>query len=497
MSVRAYETPDTMTPARTTAHAHAPQRTAAHPRTAHANASHPEEIQLYAKREAIYQKEVQGPFQRLRAVTLFVLAGVFLVTPWLTWGGRQAVWFDVPARKFHLFGLTFWPQDFIFLSWLLIIAAFSLFFFTALAGRLWCGYGCPQTIWTKCFMWIEWLTEGDRNQRMRLDRGPWTRQKLRRKAAKHAGWLALACVVGTTFVGYFLPIRELLPRIAGLQLDAGEWVFLAIASLALYADAGWMREQICTYACPYARFQGAMFDQSTLTIFYDGGRGEPRGHRAKSFDHRAKGLGDCIDCGLCLHVCPTGIDIRDGTQYECIGCAACIDVCDQVMTDMGYAKGLVRYATEDGLAGRGTHILRPRLVGYAAVLTVMITLFTIALWRRVPLAVDVLRDRARLYRETRDGAIENVYTLKIMNKDQRAHAFSIAVEPADAFVLDGPQAVQVAAGAIADVPLRVRRMPAPDQAPTVPVAFSVQSTDAPALAVREESRFLAPRRPAA
>lgn len=451
-------------------------------------------LELYARREPIYQKEIGGPFQRLRAVVLFVLAGVFLVGPWLTWGDRPAVWLDVPARKFHLFGLTFWPQDFVFLSWLLIIAAFSLFFFTALAGRLWCGYACPQTVWTKFFMWIEWLTEGDRNQRLRLDRAPWTLEKILRKAAKHTGWLALAALVGMTFVGYFLPLRELLPRLARLDLGLGEWLFLGGASLALYCDAGWMREQICVYVCPYARFQGAMFDQSTLTIFYDRARGEPRGHRSRSANPRAAGLGDCIDCGLCVHVCPTGIDIRDGTQYECIGCAACLDACDRMMVEMGYAKGLVRYTTEAALTGRGTRILRPRLVGYGVVLACMTALFAVALWQRVPLAVDVLRDRARLYRETADGAIENVYTLRIMNKDQRAHAFGIAVEPASVFALDGPARVTVAAGQIVDVPVRVRRIAAPDEPPAAGVAFTVRAADAPAIAVREESRFLGPRR---
>jgi cytochrome c oxidase accessory protein FixG len=453
-----------------------------------------EDLALYAKREAIYQKEVQGPWQRRRAVALFVLAGVFLVIPWITWGGRQAVWFDVPARRFHLFGLTFWPQDFIFLSWLLIIAAFSLFFFTALAGRLWCGYACPQTVWTKFFMWIEWLTEGDRNQRMRLDRSPWTPGKVLRKSAKHFVWLLLAAIVGTTFVGYFVPIRQLLPRIATFDPSVGEWIFLAVASLALYVDAGWMREQICKYACPYARFQGAMFDDNTLTVFYDRARGEPRGHRSRTVDHRAAGLGDCIDCGLCVHVCPTGIDIRNGTQYECIGCAACIDACDEIMEEIGYPKGLVRYDTEEGLAGRGTRVLRPRLVGYGAMLAVMIALFGVALWHRIPLAVDVLRDRARLYRETTDG-IENVYTLKIMNKDQRPHSYAISVEPADTFVLDGPARVEVDAGSIKDVPVRVRRPEGRDQPPAAPVTFAVRTTEGREIAVREESRFLAPKRP--
>jgi cytochrome c oxidase accessory protein FixG len=273
----------------------------------------------------------------------------------------------------------------------------------------------------------------------------------------------------------------------------GDWIFLAIACLALYADAGWMREQICKYACPYARFQGAMFDTNTLTIVYDPDRGEPRGHRSRAVDHKAAGLGDCIDCGLCVHVCPTGIDIRNGTQYECIGCAACIDACDEIMEEVGYPKGLVRYDTEEGLAGRDAHILRPRVVGYGAVLSAMIVLFGVALWHRVPLAVDVLRDRARLYRETTQG-VENVYTLKIMNKDQRAHTYALAVEPAGAFALDGPAQVEVAAGNIKDVPVRVRSTQ-PGQPPSAPVTFTVQTTDGPLVTVREESRFLAPNRP--
>lgn len=452
------------------------------------------EVPLYAKRETIYQREVQGPWQRLRAVLLFVLAGVFLLIPWVQWSGRQAVWFDLPARKFYLFGLTFWPQDFIFLSWLLIIAAFSLFFFTALAGRLWCGYACPQTVWTKFFMWIEWLTEGDRNQRMRLDRSAWSPDKLVRKMAKHGSWLVLAFVVGISFVGYFVPIRDLLPRLAASELSGIENVAVLFFSLALYADAGFMREQICKYACPYARFQGAMFDTATLTIFYDRARGEPRGHRGRHADPGVLGLGDCIDCKLCVHVCPTGIDIRNGTQYECIGCAACIDACDNVMEEVGYAKGLVRYASEDSLAGHGARLWRPRLVAYGAMLTLMIGAFAVALSQRVPLAVDVIRDRARLFREIADGTIENVYTLKIMNKDQRPHVYRIRAGGDGSFVLQGAADVTVASGELRDVPVRLQAAPQSLAAASVPVYFAIESADDPRVRVREETRFLGPRR---
>jgi cytochrome c oxidase accessory protein FixG len=451
-------------------------------------------VPLYAKREPIYQREVQGPWQRRRAVVLFLLAGVFLLMPWLQWGGRQAMWFDLPARKFYLFGLTFWPQDFIFLSWLLIIAAFSLFFFTALAGRLWCGYACPQTVWTKFFMWIEWITEGDRHQRMRLDRSPWSTAKAARKAAKHALWLGLAFVVGISFVGYFVPIRDLLPRIAGRELSGVETVAVLFFSLALYADAGFMREQICKYACPYARFQGAMFDSATLTIYYDAARGEPRGHRGRQADARTLGLGDCIDCNLCVQVCPTGIDIRNGTQYECIGCAACIDACDNVMEEMGYAKGLVRYASMDSLAGRGARLLRPRVIAYGAMLSLMVGAFAFALSQRVPLAVDVIRDRARLFREMADGTIENVYTLKIMNKDQRPHVYRLRAGGDAPLQLDGPSEVTVASGELRDVPVRLQAAPEALASPSVPVFFVIESASDPNVRVREDSRFLSPRR---
>jgi len=449
-------------------------------------------VALYAKRETIYQKEIQGPWQRLRAVVLFVLAGFYLLLPWLNWDGRQAVLFDLPHRKFYLFDVTFWPQDFIFLSWALMIGAFSLFFFTALAGRLWCGYACPQTVWTRFFMWIEWITEGDRNQRIRLDKAPWSVDKVLRKSAKHAWWLALSLIVGITFVGYFTPIRELVPNVFTFDLSRAERFWVVFATLALYIDNGWFREQVCKYVCPYARFQGAMFDKATLTIFYDAARGEPRGRRAKGADPKALNLGDCTDCGLCVQVCPTGIDIRKGTQYECIGCAACIDACNEVMTNVGYAKGLVRYATEEGLETGRNRILRPRLVGYAAILTVIIGTFGYFLSQRVPLRVDVIRDRARLYRETSDGRIENTYTLKIMNLDQHPHSYRIAAESLPGLTLTAPPEVHLESGQLLDVPVSVQVPPGAATKTSVPVVFDVQSTDDPETAVREKSRFLFP-----
>lgn len=448
------------------------------------------EIPLYAARETIYQREIQGPWQRRRTVILFLLAGFYIGLPWFTWEGRQAVWFDVPARKFYLLELTIWPQDLIYLSGLLIVAAMSLFFFTNLAGRLWCGYACPQTVWTKFFMWMEWLTEGDRNQRIALDRQPWSRRKLGKKASKHGAWLAFSAMVGITFVGYFIPIRELLPRIATADVTSGETVFLLIASLALYADAGFMREQICKYACPYARFQGAMFDRATLTIFYDKARGEPRGHRKKGTDPAAAGLGSCVDCKLCVHVCPTGIDIRNGTQYECIGCAACIDACDAVMAEVGYPKGLVRYASESGLAGKPKPLLRARTVGYGAMILVVGSALAYGLLMRVPLAVDIIRDRARLYREVSGGAIENVYTLKLMNKSQHSHEYRVRTE--DGFQLTAPAEVTVDPGEVKSLPVQVRLDRSQITSTSMTVPFVIEMTTDPEVRVRQEGSFLAP-----
>lgn len=448
------------------------------------------EVSLYAARPDIYQKEVQGPWQNRRAVLLFALAGFYVGLPWLTWEGRQAVWWDVPGRKFYLFELTFWPQDFIYLSGLLILGALSLFFFTNLAGRLWCGYGCPQTVWTKFFMWMEWLTEGDRNQRIKLDREPWSRRKVLRKTAKHASWLAFSAMVGVTFVGYFIPIRELLPRIAVGNVTGSETVFLALASLLLYADAGFMREQICKYACPYARFQGAMFDRNTLTIFYDKARGEPRGPRRRSVDPKEAGLGSCVDCNLCVHVCPTGIDIRNGTQYECIGCAACIDACDQVMDEMGYPKGLVRYSSENLLAGKPERVLRPRVLGYGAMLMLVASTWAWGLAHRIPLDVDVIRDRARLFREVGHDQIENVYTLKIMNKAQHAATYSVAAD--SAFELLGPARITVEPGQLKDVPVQLRISRGKLDATSTPVTFTIASVEDAGVQVTEKGSFLAP-----
>jgi cytochrome c oxidase accessory protein FixG len=382
---------------------------------------------LYRKDPKIYPRDVTGTFASLRKLAVIVLLGLYYMLPWINWGGHQSVLFDLPARKFYIFNLTFWPQDFIFLTLMLIIAGLTLFFVTAVAGRLWCGYACPQTVWTEVYLWMERWVEGDRSKRIKLDASPWNANKILRKAAKQFLWIGFALWTGFTFVGFFTPIRELGHSVLTFQLGSWETFWLLFYSLATYGNAGILREQVCKYMCPYARFQSAMFDKDTLVIAYDEARGEPRGGRRKSDDPAEKGLGDCIGCTLCVQVCPTGIDIREGLQIECIACAACIDVCDQVMDKMDYKKGLIKYTTEHNLSGKDTRVFRPRIIVYLILLLSLIAGVAFSVNNRVLLRADLLRDRNALYRELPGNLIENVYTLKLINMDLRAHQYRIEV----------------------------------------------------------------------
>ena len=400
---------------------------------------------LYAAHRKIYPREVPGRFQRLRLAATVALLGLFYFLPWLQWRGHQAVLFDLPARKFYIFGLTFFPQDFFLLTWLLIIAALSLFFFTALAGRLWCGYACPQTVWTGVFVWMERMTEGTRQQRMKLDAAPWSLNKAARKSTKQLLWTSFALVTGITFVGYFTAIRSLLVEIVNWQVGGWEAFWILFYGFATYGNAGYLREQVCKYMCPYARFQGAMFDRNTLVISYDTARGEPRGSRGKRVDHRKQGLGDCVDCTLCVQACPTGIDIRNGLQLECIACAACIDACDTVMDQLQYPRGLIRYSTQNGLDGKKTRVLRLRTLIYGALLLALTIGFGVAVHERPLLILDVMRDRNALFRVTEEGNIENVYTVRIVNKDAFPHTLQLAVEGLEAATLEGDRTDYVVA----------------------------------------------------
>jgi polyferredoxin len=464
---------------------------------------------LYVSERKVYPRDVRGRFDWLRKAAVFWLLGMYYLFPWLQWDGRQAVLFDLPARQFHVFGLTFWPQDFSLLAVLLIILALTLFFVTALAGRLWCGYACPQTVWTEVFLWMERWTEGDRARRMKLDAGPWTREKVLRKGAKHALWLVFALWTGFTFVGFFTPIVDLGARLWPYQWNGWETFWVLFYALATWGNAGFLREQVCKYMCPYARFQSAMFDRNTLIIAYDPMRGEPRGPRKRgpgSVLERARGLldvrtaydyvfraskhpsaaqnrlqaagtitlgdigaeaaplpkfapeelGDCIDCTMCVQVCPVGIDIRNGLQYECIACGACIDACDDVMGKMGYPQGLIRYSTQNAIDGKPSRVLRPRVFVYGALLLVLVAGWAWGIAARSPLIVDVLRDRNALYRVV-EGGVDNGYTLKLVNKTRHAQVYTVAIEAADAAITlrGGERTVEAVAGEVLSIPVEL------------------------------------------
>lgn len=390
-------------------------------------------VSLYQKQRKIYPRSVTGWFAGWRWALVWGTQLLFYGLPWLEWNARQAVLFDLASRRFYIFNLVLYPQDFIYLTGLLVVSAYALFLFTAVAGRLWCGYACPQTVYTEIFMWVERRIEGERTARMRLDAGPWTLDKLWRKSAKQAAWLGIALWTGFTLVGYFTPIKTLWAEAFTLNLGPWEWFWVLFYGFATYGNAGWMREQVCKYMCPYARFQSAMFDKDTLIISYDAARGDPRGSRGRKADPKAVGLGDCIDCGLCVQVCPTGIDIRQGLQYECIGCAACVDVCNGVMDKMGYPKGLVRYATQNSMAlawaprQMWARVLRPRVLGYGIVLLLICAGLVASLWWRSPFKVDVVRDRGALARLVEDGHIENGYRLQLMNATEQVQRYRVRV----------------------------------------------------------------------
>lgn len=458
-----------------------------------ATPTEPVEQSLYEVRRKIYPRAVSGPFARWRWCCVAATQLVFYGLPWLEWNGRQAVLFDLAVRKFYIFGLVLWPQDFIYLAVLLVISAFSLFLFTAIAGRLWCGYACPQTVYTEIFLWIEREIEGERPARMKLDKAPLGPRKLALKAEKHGAWIALAFWTGFTFVGYFTPIRDLAFAAPRLELGPWEGFWVFFYGFATYGNAGWMREQVCKYMCPYARFQSAMFDPDTLVIEYDAQRGEPRGRRGRKADAGARGLGDCVDCNICVHVCPTGIDIRDGLQYECIGCAACIDGCDQVMDKMGYPRGLIRYSTQNATKNRWdrrqvvARILRPRVLAYSSILGAIVLAMATSLFLRVPLKVDVIRDRASLARQVDDERIENVYRLQLMNTREVPATVTIGVKPTRALehvevLTDG--SLEIPPTTTRTVTVRVRAEPVHVKG-SVPIEFVVGP-------VVEKSRFLVP-----
>ncbi|RYF51934.1 MAG: cytochrome c oxidase accessory protein CcoG [Comamonadaceae bacterium] len=456
-----------------------------------------EMVSLYEAQKKIYPRSISGVFARWRWAMVFLTQLVFYGLPWLEWGQRQMVLFDLGARRFYIFGLVLYPQDFIYLTGLLIISALSLFLFTAVAGRLWCGFACPQTVYTEMFMWIEHKIEGDRSARLRLDQGGWTFEKVRKKFFKQLVWIAVALWTGFTFVGYFVPIRELATELLALA-SGWELFWVLFYGFATYGNAGYMREQVCKYMCPYARFQSAMFDKDTLVVSYDVARGEPRGPRSKTVDYQAKGLGDCIDCTLCVQVCPVGIDIRKGLQYECIGCGLCVDACNTVMDKMHYPQGLIRFATQNGVEKRWSpsqmlrRVLRPRVLIYATVLGALCTVMLASLITRTPLKVDVVRDRAALSRIVAGGKLENIYRLQIMNATEGPQRYRIAARGLEGIEVASEAEVEVGAAESRWVAVRLQIPYGSAASGSHPVQFDVQAVGA-AAQVMEKSVFLVPR----
>ena len=454
----------------------------------------------YAAHEKIYSRSVSGRYARLRWAAVLLTQMIYYGLPWLQWNDRQGVLFDLGARKFYLFGVVLWPQDFVYLAVLLVIAALSLFFFTALAGRLWCGFACPQTVYTEIFMWIERRLEGDRFARMKLDGAPMSLRKLRIKSAKHLMWAALSLWTGFTFIGYFAPIRELGPQIASLSLGPWQWFWWLFYSFATWGNAGFMREQVCKYMCPYARFQSAMFDRDTMIVTYDQQRGDPRGSRPRKADPVALGLGDCVDCRLCVQVCPTGIDIRQGLQYECIGCAACVDACNDVMHKMHYQPGLIRFSTETAMkerldAGQTLRrVVRPRVLVYGVVLLALAGSLLGSILLRNPLNVDVIRDRYSLARLVDDGSVENTYRLQLMNASERPLSLQVNVAGIDSIRVSGNVRFDVAAAANRIVPVSVRIDPQAGRPGSNPIRFIVSEISGDGISHEEKAVFLVPGR---
>ncbi|AWL13386.1 Nitrogen fixation protein FixG [Saliniradius amylolyticus] len=441
----------------------------------------------------IYVREVSGPLETFRRYWGFIFLALFAGLPWLQFNGQQAILLDIGEQRFNIFGLTLWPQDLTLLAWLFIVAAFALFFVTTFAGRVWCGFMCPQTTWTYMYVWVEQKLEGSRNKRIKLDQRPMDADKFWRKTAKHLIWIVIALLTALLFVGYFTPIRELFIDL--FTFEAGFWAGFSVIFFAFctYGNAGWMREIMCTHICPYARFQSVMFDKDTLTVTYDPHRGEQRGPRPRKAtreENAAKGLGDCIDCHLCVQVCPTGIDIRNGLQYECINCGACVDACNGVMDKMGYPKGLIRYTSEAELEGNKAHILRPKLVGYMVVLMVMTGLLIFELMSRVPLDVDVIRDRNQLYRETADGLVENVYTLKILNKSQDTMQYRISVQGLEEHRYIGDHQVTVSGGEVWVEPISVAVDPYNLSETITDIQIRVEAVGDPDIVAHSPTRFI-------
>jgi cytochrome c oxidase accessory protein FixG len=457
-------------------------------------------INLYESDGKVYTRKISGFYQSVRRYTGLPLLLGFLIIPWLVIDGRPAIYFDLPQRQFFVLWMTFGPQDGMLLAWLLIISAFALFTVTALLGRVWCGFTCPQTVWTLMFIWAETFCEGDRNKRIKLDNSDWTFEKLWRKSSKYFIWFLIAFITGATFVGYFYPIRELLLYFIPLVNESGHLEVKYNATIVFwtlfftfmtYMNAGFLREQVCKYMCPYARFQSVMYDQDTLAVHYDAARGEPRGAR-KTGDAAAEEKGDCVDCSWCVQVCPVDIDIRDGLQYECINCGLCVDACNTVMDKVHYDRGLIRFTSEDQLINGETHFIRPRVFGYLGLFIAMVCLFVYTVANRDPVTIDVNRDRgARMYRIQGDN-IQNVYTIKVHNMDRREHVFDLKVEGPATFKIKRYKPVPIEVNEIYNFPVRVEGKLSELKDVKTTLTFTITAVGDESIVAKEKTTFIAP-----
>jgi len=393
---------------------------------------------LYAARVAIHPKEISGLFRQIKWAVLATLLALYYVLPWLRWDRGpgtpdQAVLVDIPGRRFFFFGIEIWPQEIYYLTFLLIIAAFGLFLVSSLFGRVWCGFTCPQTVWTDLYMWVERKIEGDRGARIRLDRAPWTRDKIRKRASKHAVWLLIAAATGGVWIMYFNDAPTVTVDLLTGQAGLAVYFFFGLFTATTYLLAGWAREQVCTYMCPWPRFQAALLDQDSYVVTYQRWRGEPRAPLRKGTTDWSN-RGDCIACNNCVAVCPMGIDIRDGLQLECIGCGLCIDACNDVMKRIDRPRDLITLSTDhnqrrlaEGL--RPTRrFLRKRTLLYVAVLSLVSLVVLVALSTRASTDVNILHDRNPLFVQLADGSIRNGYTIKILNKNRTAQHYELGIE---------------------------------------------------------------------
>ena len=455
-------------------------------------------VSLYEARKKIHPRWTTGTFTNLRWAAVWLTQILFYLLPWFNWNDRQMVLFDLISRRFYLGGLVLYPQDFIYLTGLLVMAALALFLFTAVAGRLWCGYACPQTVYTEIFLWVEKVFEGDRAARIRMDDASMSGSKLTRRGGKHVVWVLFSLWTGFTFVGYFTPIRVQMTEFMTGTMGAWQTFWIFFYGFATYGNAGFMREQVCKYMCPYARFQSAMFDKDTLIVTYDAARGEPRGARGKKVDAKEKGLGACVDCTMCVQVCPTGIDIRKGLQYECIGCGACADACDDIMDKFGYERGLVKYSTQNALTNGWDQkqimrqAFRPRVLVYSSILGLIAVAVLVSLYLRVPMKMDIIRDRGALARIVEKGRVENVYRLQIMNATEDKHIVHIDVEGMEGLVMASENEVEVLPTEVRTLAVRVQ-LPPGAQSGSYPVTFKLKSTSNPDIHLDEKAAFIVPR----